>query len=237
VPLRKSPDERVSGWVVQLERITQQIYSLHHYRALWRRLAEITQATNLPFSVFFDALPIWYVHTQGVGVRRQLDTTKGTVSLLRLLEDIERHPGTMTRQRHVALWVGDDPQPVINEADGWSWTPFLDEAHANFDRFSGGRERDVISKEVIRSDIEAIKSAGRLVTDYVNDAVAHTTLRPERQVPTYADLNEAIDKLAELVNKYTSYLKASTIMQFEPIIQGPDWTAIFRVPWIQPGDA
>src|SRR5438132_12933901 len=104
-------DARWARWVSDLERITQETYSLHHYRQLWRGLAEITQAANLPSSTIFDAFGVWYATTQAASVRRQLDGRRGVVSLRRLLEDIARHPGVASRERHVALWSSNDSVP------------------------------------------------------------------------------------------------------------------------------
>jgi hypothetical protein len=229
----KTPEAQRAEWTEQIETITQEVYAIHHHRDLWRRLAEITQAAKLPASVFFDALSMWYAATQSVAVRRQLDTSKGTVSLIRLLEDLERHRGHVTREWHVSLWVGDKPEPVIDMGDGWTWTPFLDEAQANFDRFAGDRAHEHLDRGVVQADIARLKDAGAAVQTYVNEAIAHATLNRKSAVVTYAELNGAIDVVAELVGKYTSLLKAQAIAQFEPDIQ-QDWTAIFRQPWIDP---
>ena len=231
--MTKTPESHRAEWTKQIDAITQEVYAIHHHRDLWRQLAEITQAAKLPASVFFDALTMWYAATQSVAVRRQLDTSKGTVSLVRLLEDLERHRGLVTREWHVSLWVGENPELVIDKGDGWMWTPFLDEAQANFDKFAGERAHEHLDRGVVQADIARLKEAGASVQKYVNEAIAHATLRRQSAVVTYAELNGAIDVLAELVGKYTSLLKAEAIAQFEPVIQ-QDWTAIFRQPWIDP---
>jgi hypothetical protein len=136
-------DVRWARWVSQLDRIIQEAYWLHHYRQLWRGLAEITQAADLPASTIFDAFGVWYATTQTAAVRRQLDRTRGAVSLRRLLDDISLHPGVASRERHVDLWLSDDH---ALEA----------EAHANFDRFSGGRNLDQIDAALVRTDIETL---------------------------------------------------------------------------------
>jgi len=215
-----------------MDQITQQVYAIHHYRDLFRQLADITQQASLPASVFFDAVNRWYSATQAIAVRRQLDRTRRTVSLVRLLEDIERHRGVMSRERHLALWLGEAPEErALDLGGGWSWTPFLDEAQANFERFSGARERTYVDRAVVRADISKLEEAGRVVKRHVDEAIAHAALHPERAFVTYEDLDGAIDVVADLVRKYTSFLKAESILWFEPDIQ-QDWKAIFRQPWI-----
>lgn len=66
-------DATWARWIREIDRITQQTYRLHHYRQLWRGLAEITQAANLPPSTVFDAFAVWYATSQAASVRRQLD--------------------------------------------------------------------------------------------------------------------------------------------------------------------
>jgi hypothetical protein len=202
-------------WRDHLERVTEETYRLYHYRRLWRDLAEITQTANLAPSVFFDALGVWYISTQGVAVRRQLDRRQGSVSLIRLLEDIGRNPEVATRERHVAAW-GE--------------TSWAGEAHRNFDRFSG-RRGDRIDVAIVRADVTELLCVGEVVKGYVDETIAHTANRTTRAVPTYGDLNAAIDRIADIVGKYASLLNAEILWEFEPVIQG-DWQAPFRQAWI-----
>jgi hypothetical protein len=51
------------------------------------------------------------------------------------------------------------------------------------------------------------------------------------RAPTYHDLNAAMDRVADLVQKYASLLNAEHLWGFEPAIQ-QDWKAPFRQPWI-----
>ncbi len=216
-------DARWNRWIEHLDRIVQETYRAHHYRQLWRGLAEITQAANLPASAIFDAFGVWYATTQTASVRRQLDRRRGTVSLRRLLDDIAQHPEVASRERHVAAWLPDGADP-----------DFEAQAHANFDRFAGGRDRDRIDVAGVRADIQQLEAVGGVVERYANEAIAHMAGEPTHEVPTFVDLNGAIDQIGELVKKYASLLKAEIIWQLEPVIQY-DWKAPFRQPWIPPG--
>jgi len=211
-------DLRWQRWCDQLERISSEVFRLHHYRQLWRELAEITQTAALPPSLFFDALSVWYVSTQGAAVRRQVDRRKGTVSLRRLLEDIAWHPEVATRDRHLAQW------------NDLSWGPDLARANRTFDGVAGAG-RDRIDPARVRGDVTRLVKASDVVKTYVDETIAHAADESKTGVPTYADLNAAIDVFAEIVGHYSLLLTASTIMQFEPVIQD-DWKAPFRQPWI-----
>ncbi len=202
--------------------ILQETHHAHHYRQLWRGLAEITQAANLPASGIFDAFGVWYATTQTSSVRRQLDRRRDTVSLRRLLDDIAQHPRVASRERHIAVWLRKGPDPQL-EAD----------AHENFDRFAGGRDRDHVDAAGVRADIERLEAAGSVVEKYAHEAVAHTAAEQTHEVPTFDELNRAIDQIGELAQKYASLLKAVMIARLEPVIQY-DWKAPFRQPWIPP---
>jgi hypothetical protein len=202
-----------------LEQIIQEVYAVHRDRYLYRELAEITQGADLPASVFFDVLGIWYGSTQTAAVRRQLDRTRKSVSLVRLLEDIARNREAMTRELHLAVW-------------GPEWA---NEANANFDRFASSRAPDRIDVTGVEADIAQLDQIGEVVMRYVDEAIAHTARRPTHSPPSYGDLNAAIDTIGQLVTKYGSLLKAEILHQLEPVIQG-DWKAPFRQPWIAADD-
>lgn len=214
-------DERYERWLDQLERIIQEVYNAHLYRFLWRGLAEITQAADLPPSVIFDALGVWYAGAQAVNVRRQVDRSKGVVSLHRLLAEIARYPAVVSRERHLSLW-GDD--------EDWQR-----EGNKNYDRFSGGRERNSVDRGIVRADLASLREAANVVEQYVNEAIAHTAEAGRHTVPTFAELNAGIDTVGEVVTKYTSLLRAQILWELVPVIQY-DWKAPFRQAWIIEGE-
>jgi hypothetical protein len=203
-------------WVEQFERIENQTYTLFLYREYWQGLAEITQNADLPPSGIFDAFGAWYATTQATSVRRQVDRRRRTVSFWRLLDEMARHPEVMTRERHVQIWTGD--------------RAFLQEAHRNYDRFAGvGSDR--ISSERTIEDRDRLDSLATPVVDYVNVAIAHTA-EVEDKVATFAELNAAIEGIGELLQKYSSLLRAASLPILTPVHQY-DWKAPFRVPWIR----
>jgi hypothetical protein len=210
-----------SRWKDQLDKILQEIYTANLYRVFWRGLAEMTQAVELPASGIFDAFGVWYATTQATAVRRQLDHDPRSVSLWGLLDDIARNPQVASRQRHVARWLEGGPDGQL-EAEG----------HDSFDLFAGGRDQDQIDPDLVRVDIAELEAAASAVREYTNKAIAHTDVGAH-QVPTFVELNAAIDQIGVLAQKYASLLKAEMIWQVEPVIQY-DWKAPFRKAWLLP---
>jgi hypothetical protein len=211
-------DELYEKWVDWLEKIATQTHNLWAYRDYWRGLVEITQANDeIPPSTFFDALGIWYADEQSVAVRRQLDKDHRSVSLWRLIRDIARHPEVMTRERHVSLW----------EEEHWT-----QQANANYDKFAGdGNDR--IAPERTMKDLERLEAIAKPIKVYVDKRVAHTDEQAMSDVPTYDELNAALDELGKLLGKYMSLLKATVLATVSPVHQA-DWTQAFTVAWKKP---
>jgi hypothetical protein len=219
-------DELYEKWLSLLRTISGETTQLFLFRDYWRGLVEISEANpDLPPSSFFDALGHWYGTTQAIAVRRQLDKDTRSVSFWRLLTDMAGHPEVMTRERHVALWH------VENERDG-AREAAAQLANENYDKFAGAGE-DTIASERTLEDRERLEAIAKPVTGHVNKVVAHTDEKQLAEVVrvTYADLNQAVDELGWLLQKYVSLIEATMLPQVSPTIQ-EDWKAPFRVPWI-----
>jgi hypothetical protein len=62
--------------------------------------------------------------------------------------------------------------------------------------------------------------------------VAHLDYtKPIDPVPTYVDLDEAIDTLGSVFNKYNVLLTGTAMLFMEPVIVD-NWKAVFQVPWL-----
>lgn len=214
-----TPDERYLSWVEQIDRIANDVVVLHHHRQIWQRVREITQEADLPPSTFFDALSGWYATSQMTAIRRLVDRDSRTLSLRRLLDDLIAHPRVMSLDRHVALWLRDPAE---------EWTDR--EGRASYERFAdaSGEQLDVAA---VTADRERAVEAAEAIKHYVDQRVAHHDLEPVAGVPTWDELNAAVDTFAEVVRKYAGLLTAQHWWQFEPVIQY-DWEAPFRRAWL-----
>jgi hypothetical protein len=204
-------------WHEWIERIYDEVVTLFAYRSYYRGLAEMTQANGaIPASSFFDALGAWYGVTQAMGVRRQTDVGGDAVSLAKLLSNMAAHPQVMTRDRFLTLW-GDEghSQRMGNE---------------QYDKYAGAGTAE-IAPESYQADLDRFQETARPIKDYVDRLVAHNDQRQLDRVPTYVELNAAIDLLEELLNKYMVLLKATSVPSADPVHQH-DWRDAFRVAWL-----
>jgi hypothetical protein len=212
-----TPDERFAQWVEWVKRIKNPVHTLFLYRHIFEELGEMTRAADLPPSTFFDALPSWYASAQASAVRRQVDMTRGTISLRRLLHDIAAHPGAMSRERYVAHF----------QETGAS---FVEEANRQFDQFAGPGGA-CIDRKAVRDDIAGLEEAADAIERHTNERIAHLAQNPTSEIPTWSELHGPIDVIGDLLDKYYSLLTGDIIGNILPEIQ-EDWRAPFRQPWI-----
>jgi hypothetical protein len=215
-------DERYASWLEDFELIKQDVYRLHHHRFLFRETQEMIRAAELPESSFFRALAQWYAESFASGIRRLGDRRRGTISFVRLLDEIRRHPGVMSCERHVALWDRDGDRL------------FMAEGERSYDRFADATGNRV-DAEAVSQDIAALNAAAARVETWVNENVAHRSALPRADLPTFAEVHAAVDAVGQILQKYASLLRAEGLVELVPVIQY-DWKAPFRRTWLPEGN-
>lgn len=222
---REFEDGLYAKWQEWIERIYDETITLFAYRSFYRGLAEMTEANDqIPPSSFFDAQGAWYATTQVIAVRRQTDTDRRAVSLARLLTSMAANSTVMTRSRFAVMFADETDNEIRRE---------IAAHHANeqYDKFAGAGN-NTIPQKVYQQDLHQFLKTAQPIKHYVDRLVAHNDQRELQTVPTYKDLNAAIDLLAESLNKYMVLLKATGVPDADPVHQA-DWRAAFRVAWLQ----
>src|SRR5262249_26851464 len=152
-----------------------------------RRVVELinTREPALPASVFIDMLSATYAITQAAAVRRQADTDRRVVSLARVLTEIGGDAGRLTHDRFVGSWPAEDQargSEVFNE------------------RFAGSVGLH-LDPNVVAADIDQLNQAVDAIVTYVDKHVAHVDRKPAKVLPTFDQLDTAIDMIGNLYNK------------------------------------
>jgi len=156
-----------------------------------------------------------YATTTVIGIRRQLDTDKDSVSFARLLKEIQENSEVLSRDRYVALHEGSVIPVQI--------------ASSHFDRFAGAGYPYVNSARV-DLDLCILKQKAAGIRKFANKRIAHFDRSDFANLPTYAELDDCLDYLEDLLKKYLALFRAE-MHSIIPVWQF-DWKAIFRVPWI-----
>jgi hypothetical protein len=135
------------------------------------------------------------------------------VSLARLLTEIVKHPHVLSRKRFVGLYQ-PDLQNVI--------------AHTQFDRYVAAGASH-IDPTVVRTELDDLCKSTKDVERYGTKRVAHYDDKGPKNIPTFQELDDALDLIHTLRIKYLFLLRAVT---YNEPVWAYDWKAIFRVPWM-----
>lgn len=211
-------DRKLKKWLSWREIIYRDILELLEKRDTFWGVQEIIKS-NVYKEIetrghVYEYIGHTYVAYMAIGIRRQIKVDKDSISLLRLLNEISENPKILSREYYVELYKSS-PKEF---------------AHRDFDRFCGDY-RDHISPDMVKSDIKALKEIVFKVETFADRRIAHHDTRcPE--LPRFSDLDESLDKIGEMYQKYHLALTAECIASLTPVVQY-DWKEIFTVPWIK----
>jgi hypothetical protein len=211
-------DSRIEKWHGWIEgQISNEIHAMHLHRATYQRVREIARENGrLPNSYFWEYLQDTYAATQAVAVRRQVETSRRVRSLGRLLLELSDDPSRVSRAFFVGLW-SDDTRAMADEG---------------FDEQFAGSVGTHLDPAIPRADLEDLTDTSESLKAFVEEHVAHSDARPRKGLPSFDDLDAAIDQIGHLLKKYVFLFTAAGLVQLVPVIQH-DWEAVFRQPWIR----
>jgi hypothetical protein len=213
-----------SWWVWLSTHIRPEVYGMHLHRHVWQETQSVLRANPaLPESYWWDFLAETYAVTQTIALRRQVDTRRGTISLVRLLDRIARHARLVTRDYFLSHY-GDDRRAVVLGEQHWEET-------------FAGRVGDHLDSAIPRADLAALTAAVSEVKNYVDEHLAHRSeeAQPAQVTVTFEDVHAAIDAVGHAYRKYFGLVSGATMLRLTPEIQG-DWKAVFRQPWLKQDD-
>lgn len=208
--------QKLKKWERWLQAIYEDMRQQAASRDVFRETAAIVGANpKIPKdSDFLEFLEQWYVDSTVMGLRRQLKVNRDSVSLAGLLEDIAANPACLSRQRFVALYPASEHK----------------RADRTFDKYVGPGAAQVDAAAVC-VDIKKLRSLAQRCEEYADRLVAHRDRRSVSAVPTYAELNEAIDFAESLLQKYYLLLRGDSLVSVTPKFLYP-WKRIFEVAWL-----
>jgi len=207
-------------WLAILRQVEDSVSSLLWNRFLFREFISIVEANpQLPENNYFIVW-IWenYLCNASIGVRRFVDKDPRSVSLYILLKDIMENPKILSRKRYTALF-GD-----TGFANDYNYI------NKGFDELVG-KGKDHIDPADVEKDINELIYKTEVLKSYVNKTVAHLDKEKLKKLPTIKDLDDSIDLLVKLVQKYYAIFHAGGI-ELQPVPQDP-WKNIFEIPWVQ----
>ena len=157
-----------------------------------------------------------YQVTASIGLRRQLDTDKNSVSLCRLMNEVQAHPTVLSRSRHVRAFISLGYSVALGNHD--------------FDELAGEGE-ECIQPITVGVELNDFIAKSACIKKYTNKRIAHIDAGHLNELPTNNDWEIAIDCLEQLVIRYTILLRRESHISLVPTFVY-DWRAIFYQPWI-----
>ena len=208
-------DELFTKWDGWLDDILADVRGLLVSQDIFWEVQKIIEANpciHTP-SLFYKWMAGIYGSSVTVGIRRQQDGDRDSVTLRRLLEEIQDNPQVLSRDRYVALY-GEDAR---------------DFGHRDFDRIAG-QGRSHIDPEMVINDLVQLERETQKVKGYVDRRIAHMDRRAPKGLPTLGEVDECLSLFKELLQKYLLIFRATTY-EILPV-RDYDWKQIFREPWI-----
>jgi len=216
-------DQLFEKWDQWLVIIMKDVTSLSVSRHIFWAVQEMIDANPKIrlASTFYKWMGSAYAVYQSIGLRRQVDPRRDTISFRRLLAEIARKPEVISRKRYVALYRN----PVLRE----------EVADQHFDQFAGVG-KPYINRAMVREDCDQLVKKVERMKDYVDARIAHHAHQGPTRPPTYGDIDDCLDFVEALLIKYLTVLRAEAFVSILPTWQY-DWKQIFRHPWIPPTEA
>jgi hypothetical protein len=211
-------DSKIEKWFGWLDgRVSGDVHTMYLHRATFQRVREIVlENGQLPESYFFEYMEDTYATSQAVAVRRQAEPNSRVSTLGSLLREMSEDAERVTRSFFVGMWDGER-EP---------------EAEEIFDERFAGSVGEHLDPAIPQRDLEALTATSDGLKTFVDEHLAHSDARPSPGLPTFKDLNAAIDQIGDLYAKYYLLLTANGFVDLVPAIQH-DWLAVFRQPWIR----
>jgi len=214
VPRPTTDDTRFRQWGRWIMVIHSEVEDALLRKTIFREVAKMIDANPKiqQHSAFYEWLAAVWADSGLMATRRQVDRDKRSVSLERLLTDILDHPHVLSRQRFVSLYA-----PEMQQF-----------AHARFDLLVANGATH-IDPGAVQGELKALRDGTGEVTRYGTKRVAHFDETALAKVPTFKELDDALDLIMKLFVRYLRLLRG---LDYKEPVWTYDWKAIFREPWI-----
>lgn len=217
--------------VAWLKTISDVVYELnvkrYMFRQVWRLIEDNPQLAKRQSHVY-GWLHDLYAEAMAMAVRRLCDNDDRTVSLVRFLATVKRHPQLVSRTAYASLVPEDTfkapglPRKVSLMLRDQMITRAYDEM------FGAGVDQP--RGKQIGKEIGTLRRLATNIVEYANKRIAHHDKEPPRQFPELTEIDAVIDNAIAIVQKYLLLLTAVST-EFRVIFQY-DLMSPFRVAWL-----
>lgn len=226
-----SIDDLLAQWEgIWLDALKHQIYDMNHRRQVHDEFMVLLEQQDHPDTdIFGECFHHMYIEAQVLAIRRQVDNDPRTLSLRRLIGQLESHRRQFTRSWYIARWLdGRDPSSEdLHERELAKL--HLELANGAFDQFTDGPGDEQLGCRRLQKDRERLLQMTEKVVAFANAVVGHTQKVPLDIEVTYNDFHQALEHLGEMLQRYYLLINQGGLVTTTPVIQG-DWKGLFRKP-------
>jgi hypothetical protein len=209
------------------EEIYPHVADLYHRREVWDDVTKFVRDQARKDAEFFlDTFTRMYVDSQASGVRRLVTGGADSISLTRLMTEVADNHLDFTRDGFRRLWN----LPQGNSSDIRERAKFQvmsRQMEENWAKFAPNGE-EVLDRGGVQADIERLQAKSESIKKFVDRTIAHIDRRGLDNLPSFDDLNNAVDAIGGAYCRYETLVTGSSHEHFlTPVIQG-DILAPFR---------
>ena len=219
-------DDAFERWQERFDQIHKELMYLMTTRRKFEDIREMFNA-NTRLNAIGSQPYRWILGMWGrdavIAVRRELDNDTNTICLGTLLDEMASRPEVLTRARYMAF-MRKSEQFLIDLND----KAFTKRGVV---KPTTDPSQDYMDPAVIKADRKSLDKAAKPVLEYANRLVAHRTPTIDKLEVTIKQINDAIDAIEPVFQKYHVIMTGSSLMRLEPYNQGDDWRRTFTFPW------
>lgn len=220
MPLNAAQPNRLPKWSEWLnEDLWQDVHGLiqrYHVFLSWNAILGVASEESRTPGTFHAWTTRNYLEALAVALRRLTDNRRGTVSLERLLMEVEQDAPQLTRDWYVGRAADYDREI----AERW-FANLAEPNGAHVDRGQPAADRRLMAEAVA-----AVKT-------YVDQHLAHLDSDRSSTGPTIGQAHAAVATIYRIYRKWFVVLTNSSVGP----LMSPPWEGVFTVPWITTDDA
>jgi hypothetical protein len=200
-----------------IEKITGDVSDLMWDRKMYGEFCEIIKNNTAidKENAFYDFVKSGYISHLVLGIGRQTDEGKKTLSLRHLLERINSNPEKVTKK-----WFAAQYKTL---GEGWG--------EADFEKKFG--TLDFVDPTIVQADIESLVSCTEEIRKYRDKRIAHRDKGKIVFDLSFKALDKAIETIEALGIKYYLLLHQAGIDGLLPTDTRDDYREIFYEPWMK----
>ena len=150
-------------------------------------------------------------------------------------EELPKHGGGIVQSALTRWYIDSQAAGVrrlaaVRSQDKRSLSMLLKTIQSNLSLFAPVKNGIKVTEQSITHDLSLLDNKTASITRWADEQIAHMG-RTQTANPTFNDLDEAIDVIGQLLQKYYQLIDGGYLIDVKPVI-ADDWRQPFRTKWL-----